>query len=534
MPIDFAKHKEAYLNEARVYIKAMNNSLVELEKNPDDMNLLLKIFRSVHTLKSLAATMQYKQSMELCHGVEDLLDAIRHKLLSLESCADLIFESIDRLSSITKKLSTGNDEISSLDLITKIRALLKKEIKPAPDNSQNQTQFEIEPIEKIQSIEVKIDQLDKLMNLAEEFLINKMKIEEILEQVEHPELMPAIESLSRLITDLQYHVMQVRMVPIAFVFNRFIRMTRDLAKHQNKKVNLQIEGAEIELDRSLIDEISETILHLIRNAIDHGLETPAIRTKINKPPQGTIWLKVYRTKEAAKIEVTDDGAGLDLEAIKKQAIKNDLIKANANDEEVLNTIFTGVSTTRSVTEISGRGLGLSIVKLKIESIGGTIEVSSILGKGTTFTIEIPLSLAIIKTLFVQTNREIYAIPTEYVERLLMVEKINIKGFMHDEAIIYQDKTIPIIRLSHLFHQKVSSLKKLPIVIITKGDKRLGLVVDQLLSTKEVIIKPLNRSIRDNKYFAGATLIGSGKMILILDVAYLLQLTKEMHHCTEGS
>lgn len=526
MPIDFNKHKEAYLQEARSHIKTMNIALVELEKNPGDMKLLHKIFRSVHTLKSLAATMGYEQSMSICHAMEDLFDAIRYKQLPLESCTDLLFESIDYLNLTIKKLSAGKDENNADYLIAKLRTLLKSETKTLSESTLNQVQFDNEAIEKIQTIEIKLEQLDKLMNLAEEFIVNKMKLEGIQEQVEYPELKPAIESLGRLITELQFHVMQVRMVPILFVFNRFIRMTRDLAKHQNKKVTLQIEGGDIELDRSLIDEISEAISHLIRNAIDHGLETPEVRKTKNKPALGNIWLRVYRTKEAAKIEVSDDGSGLDLPAIKNRALKKHLIKPDATDQETLNTIFSGISTSKSVTEVSGRGLGLSIVKLKIESIGGTVNVTSNPGKGTTFMIEIPLSLAIIKTLFVQVSQQTYAVPTESVERVLMLEKTDIKGLMHNEAIIYQESNIPIIRLSHLFHQKASSLNKLPIVIISKGNERLGLVVDQLLDTKEVIIKPLNRSIRNIKYFSGATLIGSGQMILILDAAYLLQLKKK--------
>jgi len=525
MTIDINKYKEAYLNEARIYVKSMNSSLVDLEKNPHNMKLLQTIFHSVHTLKSLAGTMRYEQSMGLCHAMEDVLDAIRHEQLPLSICIDVLFESIDQLSLIIKNLSSNKDEIDSTSLINKLRTLLKDEIKPQINHTQNQMQFELDATEKIQSIEVKIEELDTLMNLAEELLFNKMRLESIREQVEHPELSPTIEALGRLITELQYHVLHVRLVPIAFVFNRFIRMTRDLAKYQKKEVNLQIEGAEIELDRSLINEIAEAIAHLIRNAIDHGLETPDVREKANKPAQGTIWLKVYRTKESAKIEISDDGAGINLEAIKEIAIKKHLINADADDTTVLNTIFSGISTAKSVTEISGRGLGLSIVKSKIESIHGTLQVNFTPGKGTTFIIEIPLTLAIIKTLFVKSGNEIYAIPTEYVERLLMVENENIQGLMKDKAIIFEDNNIPVIQLHQLFHQKKSLFIKQPIVIICKGNIRVGLAVDHLIETKEVIIKPLNRSISDNKYFSGATLIGSGQMILILDVAYLLQLRK---------
>ncbi|MHB1948047.1 MAG: chemotaxis protein CheA [Gammaproteobacteria bacterium] len=526
MDFDFSKHKEAYITEAKTHVKTLNYALVELEKNPDDIKLFHKIFRATHTLKSLSATMGYEQSMSLCHAIEDILDAIRYEQLSLSICTDLLFKAFDQLSLDLKNLSTNQEEVDSSALIKQVHHLLEKHKAPSIKLSKNQMQLESDAIEKIQSIEVKIEELDILMNLAEEFLVNKMKLESIREQIDHPDLLPVIESLSRLITDLQYHIMQVRLVPIAFVFNRFIRMTRDLAKNQNKEVNLQIEGAEIEFDRSLIDEIAESISHLIRNAIDHGIETPDIRLKMNKPAQGTIWLNVQRTKEAAKIEISDDGAGINLEAIKKLALNHNLIKPGASHAEVLNTIFTGISTAESVTEISGRGLGLSIVKLKIESIGGTIKVNSNPGKGTTFLIEIPLSLAIIKTLFVKTGDEIYAIPTEFVERLLMIDTKNIKGLMKEEAIIFEENDIPLIRLRSIFHQKILPLDKQPIVIIHNGNERLALAVDELLTTKEVIIKQLNRSIKDNKFFSGATLIGSGRMILILDVAYLFQLRKK--------
>lgn len=520
MKYDFSKHKEAYINEAKAHVKTLNCALVELEKNPSDKKLFHKIFRATHTLKSLSATMRYEQSVSLCHAIEDVLDAIRNERIVLSLCVDQLFKSFDQLSLNLKNLSENKNEMDTSELINQLHQILV-ERKISSDNSvQAQALLETEAIEKIQSIEVKIEELDVLMNLAEEFLVNKMKLESIREQIDHPDLLPVIESLSRLITDLQYHIMQVRLVPIAFVFNRFIRMTRDLAKKQNKEVDLQIEGAEIEFDRSLIDEIAESISHLIRNAIDHGIETPDVRLKMNKPAQGTIWLKVQRTKEAAKIEISDDGAGLDFAAIKRSAVKHNVIKPDSNHGDVLNAIFSGISTAESVTEISGRGLGLSIVKLKIESIGGAVKVTSKPGEGTKFLIDIPLTLAIIKTLFVRVGNEVYAIPTEFVERLVMIEANDIKGLMNEEAIIFEDDDIPLIRLASLFHQKTAPFDRQPIVIIHNGNSRLALAVDELLTTKEVIIKQLNRSIKDNKYFSGATLIGSGRMILILDVAYL--------------
>ncbi len=523
MTFDLSKHKEAYLSEARSHLKIMNQALVLLEKEPNNQKLLHEIFRSVHTLKSLSATMRYEQSMSLCHAIEDVLDSVRHNQLSLAICTDLLFEGLDQLSLGIKALSANQKEPDTTYLVKRFEELLLNNKNDEPADPANLVQFETDAIEKIQSIEVKIDQLDTLMNLTEEFLVNKMKFEAIREQIDHPELPPAIESLGRLITDLQYHMMQVRLVPIAFVFNRFIRMTRDLAKQQNKKVDLQIEGADIEFDRSLINEIAEAISHLIRNAIDHGLESTEVRKAQNKPEQGTILLKVFRTREAARIEVSDDGAGINLEEIKQAALKNNQIAPGDSESKVIDKIFTGISTAKTVTEISGRGLGLPIVKLKIESIGGNITVKSIPGQGTTFIIEIPLTLAIIKTLLVKSGQQIYAVQTEFVERLLMTEAAEIKGYMNDEALIYDDTSIPLIRLNQLFYNQTTPPTKQAIIIIQKGNERVGIVVDELLTTKDIITKPLNRSIKDNRYFSGATLIGSGQLILILDVAYLLKL-----------
>lgn len=534
MIFDLNKHKEAYLSEARSHIKTMNRALVALEKDNSNSKLLHELFRSVHTLKSLSATMRYDQSKCLCHAIEDVLDAIRHNRLSLMTCTDLIFEGIDKLSLSIKNISDNKAEIDTTDLVQRFNNLLIHNKNNEPLNSNGElSHIEANAIEKIQSIEVKIEQLDILMNLAEEFLVNKMKFEGIREQIDHPELPPAIESLGRLITELQYYMMQVRLVPIAFVFNRFDRMTRDLAKLQNKQVDLQIEGAEIELDRSLINEIAEAISHLIRNAIDHGLESPEVRKKLNKPERGTISLKVFRTKEAARIEVSDDGAGINIEQIKAYALKNNLIGYDATEKEILNTIFAGVSTADSVTEISGRGLGLSIVKLKIESIGGSMEVKTVSGQGTTFIITIPLTLAIIKTLLVKVGQQIYAIPTEFVERLLTVDSVDIKGFMNDEAIIFEGNNIPILRLHNLFKYTSSTLTKMPILIIQKGNERIGILVDELLETKDIIIKPLNRTIKDNKYFSGVALIGSGQLILILDIAYLFQFRRINKYANGG-
>ncbi len=524
--MDLSKHKEAFLAEAKTNIKNMNRALVELEKSPEDKAIFHKIFRAAHTLKSLSATMNYQHTSNLCHCVEDILEAMREKHISIKENSDFLFKCFDHLSATIKAISGDQPELDSDQLIQQCKQLLSN--KPIdPSEPVNNIPVIADTLEKIQSIDVKVERLDMLMNLTEELLMNKMQFDVIREENSYPELLPAIESLDRCVAELQYHVMQLRLVPVDFIFTRFLRMARDLAKQQKKEIQLQIAGGDIELDRMILDQISESIAHLIRNAIDHGLETPAERKSLNKPAQGTLKLTARQTKEAAIIEVSDDGRGLDLKAIKHAALQRHLIDENALDDEVKELIFSEISTKKVVTEVSGRGVGLSVVKHNIELIGGAIRVNSIPDQGTTFTMEIPLTLAIIKTLFVKVNKDIYAIPVDAVERLLIVYSHEVKQLMNDEAIIFENKNIPLVRLTDLFSDSPSTLAKQAVVIIRKGNERLGIIVDYLLSTQEVVIKPLSRAVRESRYFLGAALIGTGKMVLVLDVAYLLRFRKKV-------
>ena len=308
------------------------------------------------------------------------------------------------------------------------------------------------------------------------------------------------------------------------MFNRFPRLVRDLAKSQRKEINLEMQGSDIELDRGVIDEIGESLIHLIKNAVDHGIEAPQVRRKFGKPAQATIKLTATRAKGFAIIEVWDDGAGLDIADIKSTAIRRGIISAGASEEEIVNSIFSGVSTTKQVTQVSGRGFGVNIVKNKIDSIGGSIKVASKPKAGTKFSIEIPLTLAIIKTLFVEVAGKPYAIPLVNIERLVSTDRKDIKGMLNYEAIVLDEEDIPIARLDVLFEAPPSAHERQPIAIIRKGEERMGLAVDAFMNTQEIVIKPLNRLVKENKYFAGSTIIGSGEVVLILDVANLM-LTK---------
>ena len=531
MAENLTKYKETFLTEAKEHVGAMNKALLGLEKKPDKLEFVSDIFREAHTLKSMAAAMGYNKSSALCHAVEDVLDALRKKKIRLGDCADALFESFDTLESTLKELKKDKVEIDTTALAEKLQKIAtaedtdKRTVDAADKSAPSAEVSAPSAVEKLESIEVKIGRLDRLMNLAEELLINKMGLDGIKESLQNPELTASVDSMSRLISELQYIVMQARLVPIGFVFNRFPRVVRDLAKAQKKEVNLETVGEDIELDRGVIDEIGDSLIHLIRNAVDHGIETPDERKKTGKPLQGTIRLSATSTKNSAVIKVADDGMGLDIDEIKSTAIKRGIISATASKEDIFNSIFSGVSTTKQVTQVSGRGFGVNIVKAKIDSINGSVSVDSEPKKGTTFTIEVPLTLAIIKALFVEVGDKSYAIPLVNIERLVTVNQKDIKGMLDYEAIVLKEEDIPIIRLDELFEAPSLNLEKQPIVIVTKGHERLGVAVDAVLTTQDIVIKPLSKLVRENKYFSGSTIIGSGEVVLILDVSNLI-LTKK--------
>ena len=448
------------------------------------------------------------------HATEDLLDAIKAAKVRPQASADALFASVDTIESSLKDIAEDRGERDSDELVRRLRALLTSDgpaETPAPQPAST-----LAP-EKIRAIEVKVERLDVLMNLAEELLVNRLRLQRCGETLQDSELSAAVDASSRLVTDLQYNVMQARMVPIGFIFNRFPRMVRDLAKQQNKEIDLQMEGGGIELDRTVIEGIGEALVHLLRNAIDHGIEPPDVRQDAGKPPKATIRLTAARTRGLAQIEVADDGAGVDLDAIRAAAAARGLVPQTASAEEVTDALFSGVSTARDVTQVSGRGLGLSIVKTKIESLGGSIRVASQPQKGTTFTVEIPLTLAIINALFVEVGGRPYAVPLANIERLVLVDADQIKGMMGYEAVVLDEEELPITRLDVLFGVPRLPQPRLPILIARRGESRLGLAVDAFASTQEIVVKPLNRLVRENRYFAGSTIVGSGEAVLILDV-----------------
>lgn len=513
------EEKEVFLSEAKQHIRAMNKFLLKLEKSPQNMEFSYGIFRSVHTLKSISALMGYQKMSGFCHAIEDVLSGIKKKRFRVEKCADLLFESFDALDAGLREIANGAQEPDNAGLIRKLQFFDTSESAPGASDPQTAK------LEKVSAIEVNVQRLDILMNLCEELWINKLSLDRLKEHLRHPELTTIVDALGRVVNDVQYNVMQSRMVSLSFIFDKFLRLVRDLSKQQGKEIELRIEGADIELDRSMMDEIGESLIHLLKNAVDHGIEMPQERVSAGKPRHGTISLTALRERGFVVIRVSDDGKGIDYEAIKNQALKSGVISPVTASGRLSDYIFSGVSTAEKVTQVSGRGMGMNIVKNKIESLGGSIQIESERQKGTKIIIEIPLTLAVVNALLIQVGDNIYAIPVESLERLVVVNSRDIMPVADYEAIVLEKADVPVIRLGRLFNISPGGhLEKQPVVIIKKGSERIGLAVDSLMSTQEIVIKPLNKLARDKRYtyyFAATAIIGSGEPILVLDVVNLV-------------
>ncbi|QSQ09907.1 Chemotaxis protein CheA [Koleobacter methoxysyntrophicus] len=384
------------------------------------------------------------------------------------------------------------------------------------------------------TVRVDIEKLDNLMNLVSELIIIKTRLEGIGEnrEIGIQELHEAVEYLERITTNLHDAVMKVRMVPIEQVFNRFPRMVRDLSKELNKEINLHIEGEETELDRTVIDEIGDPLIHLVRNAIDHGIETPEERKRQGKQANGNIILKAYHDGNNVVIEIDDDGKGIDLEKVLAKAIEKRFITVKESKElseqDILQFLFKpGFSTSERITDISGRGVGLDVVKTKIESLGGTIDIETIQGKGSKFIVRLPLTLAIIQALLVGVGTEKYAVPLNSIKETVTINSKNINRIKNQEITLFRGEVLPIIRLNELldisgniFENSASNdfyNEDLTVVIVKKGEKLLGLAVDELIGQQEIVIKSLGKFLNNIKLIAGATILGDGQVALILDV-----------------
>ncbi|MBF7096343.1 chemotaxis protein CheA [Alkalibacter mobilis] len=371
-----------------------------------------------------------------------------------------------------------------------------------------------------QSIRVDLSRLDNFMNLVSELVIYRTRLEELSSKQKSTEIDEPLEQVARITSDLQDLVLKIRMQPVNVVFNRFPRMIRDLSQELNKEIDLIIKGEETELDRTVVSELGEPLVHLMRNAADHGIESIAERVAKGKEPKGTIRLEAYQEGNKVVIKVSDDGKGLNPETIRESAVKKGIPAEDLDKNELIQLIFNqGFSTNQEVTNISGRGVGMDVVRQKISSLGGSIEVMSEVDKGTQFVIKLPLTLSIIQALMVHVGTETFALPLGIIEKVVNAKPGDIKESHNEEVYVYREKVIPVVRVNEKLGIE-SREENQHIILVMIGGKHYGLLVDDLIGQQEIVIKKLSGSLGNMKEYLGATILGNGDITLILDVGNL--------------
>jgi two-component system chemotaxis sensor kinase CheA len=599
MAFDVKQFKDVFLSEADDHLEKMNQNLLLLEKKLKssqevDGGLLDELMRSAHTIKSSAATMGYTKMAFFTHVLEDVFDYARNKMISLDSSAiDEIFGGIDALKKSARSIKENDTELDVEEISKKIKSItgvategigksqrsetgvpvvVQGNVKPTSGKSEARTDAgksedvkedrALSDTDLILHIKVPVVRLDSLMDLTEEILIDKMRILSVIEStlqqsatiadVTRREAMlslkPSVDHLSRLLSALQHGVMQIRLVPVGTIFSRFPRMVRDLAKSKNKDIELIIRGEELEVDRSILDKLAEPLVHLLRNAVDHGIEKT-----------GQVLLEAKRERDFVQIIVEDNGTGIlwgsvvDA-AVRKQIISEDVgadlqkkIQGSATKDwqrEVESLLYNGrLSTNTEVTETSGRGVGLSVVKKFVEDIGGSLFVDSPIHEngGTRFVLELPLTLAITDALLIMIQNEQFAIPLSSIDRVVKVSPENVKSMGDQDVAIVNNEDVPLVSLEKVFHlqmnddgmiQTVASDEKetdtknkssdKTVILARRGRDTAGLIVDKVLHQQQIIIKPLPAVLKGVKGFSGSTILGNGEVVLIIDVVSLLR------------
>jgi two-component system chemotaxis sensor kinase CheA len=495
------------------------------QEKVEDGCTILEITVTLHescVLKSARSTVVMRNLSELGEIIE-----------TTPSIKEIEDEKFDREFRIV--VSTKEEAAKLEKSIMNISEIAKVEIK-AHEGTQAKAKVEEKScnpdsnktaIKSVQSVRVSIERLDSLMNLVGELIINKIRLMQLATVHKLDVLEETLASLNRLTNELQEEIMASRMVPIEQIFNRFPRMIRDLAKKEGKEIDLILEGGDIELDRTVLDEIGDPLVHILRNCVDHGIESPENRKEAGKNPRGTIRLVARREKNHVVIEATDDGKGMDPQKFRETAVRKGFFTqeeaAKLSDNEAINLSFMpGFSTAEKVTDVSGRGVGMDVVRTKIGSMGGSIKLESAKGAGTKIILKLPLTVAIIHSLMIKVGKDVYAVPIANVVRDLSIKKDQIKTIRGEEVIMIRGEVLPIVRLHKLFGIDTNGSEDLLVVVVERGGSNVGLVVDQVIGQQEVILKNLeNHILKGVRGFAGATILGDGNVALILDVGTLL-------------
>ena len=622
--MDLSKYAALFLAESREHLQACNNSLLDWEKDPFAREPVDRLFRAIHTIKGMAATMGYAPVAQLAHASENLLDALRQgRVVATPAVLQLLFRAVDTLGRATEGSAAGSENqpdselIAELDSIAGATSLAGATASSTTDPEQAaknrratdaprsrpvqvcirpgavmrgaraalvlrraevlgsvsglrppaaqlereefdgrfffrlQTKLtddvivsalsalgDVESVRLVEAVAVASDargqgrqirvdlrRLDDLMKQVGELVVAKNRLASISMEAGDPVLSELSERISRLVSAMQSEVLAARMTPVGEVFDRFPRLVRDLSRDLGKRIRFDMEGEEIELDRSILDEIGEPLLHLIRNAADHGIEDPEQRAAAGKPAEGRILLSATRERNTVALRVVDDGRGIDRKAVLAKARREGAaLDTDALSDDLLVRVLArpGFSTAEAVSGVSGRGVGVDVAMTRVRALGGTLEVRSELGRSTTFLIRVPLTLAIVRALLAEAGGERYAVPLAYVAETVDFDRQAVTALRDREALVVRDRVIPTVHLSDLVACRSTAItSRRPTVILEVGERRAALVVDSLVGQQDIVVEPFDAPRGLPPYVGGATILADGAPALILDAAALL-------------
>ncbi|GAB4175859.1 MAG: chemotaxis histidine kinase/response regulator CheAY2 [Calditrichia bacterium] len=549
---------DAFFTELEEILENLNKNFVILETDPHNPELINDIFRGVHTIKGTSGFIGFDHMVQLTHVMEDCLNKARNNELEITpDIMDILLEGIDGVIELKEKFMKTEPISYDIDdyknrLTQAIRNMDEASVS-APANTGDESQVKKtagkdRDITKSylgkfteQTIRVDVHRLDNLMDLVGELVLGRNRLVQIISNlqlsgdnhVEFSDLDEAANNVDFLTTELQSAVMKTRMVPIGRIFSKFPRMVRDLARDRGKEIELIVSGEETEVDKTVSEEIGDPLVHILRNAVDHGIESPEEREKAGKPRKGQIHLKAYHEGNSIVIECTDDGKGIDPEKIKNKAIENGLITdseaAKLSNSEAFDLIFSpGFSTAEKVTNISGRGVGMDVVKTHVTNLNGIISIDSEIGKGTSFRLQLPLTLAIIQGLVIQVHDEVYIIPLSSVLETYRINKEEMYTVKGNYVIRLRDEVLPIVQLEEIFDiPKVKpDWDSRYVVVVGLANMRAGILVDELIGQKEIVIKSLGSYLGVIRGIGGCSILGDGRVRLIVDIGELLSLAKD--------
>ncbi|RUT01067.1 hypothetical protein DSM106972_070730 [Dulcicalothrix desertica PCC 7102] len=533
---------KAFLAESYENINQIENDIVDLEKALVSVDALSRIYRCLHTLKGNCGFLAFAKLERLAHAGESLLNQLRTGNLTINTeIATVLLQTIDSIRKILTSIEANNNEGSEdySNLIQEINLLQSTTSIEATPVLETHPTSQVAPTPSTsETIRVDVDVLDKIMNLVGELILSRNQVLQFANHIDDIAFTKISQNLNVISSELQFVVMKTRLQPINIILQKLPRAVRDIEVASHKRVHLNIIGAETELDRSIIEFIKDPIMHIVRNCIDHGIETPSVRTSLGKPIEGKLYVLAFHEGGTVNIEVGDDGKGIEPELVLAKALELGLINSSQaqtkSEAEIINLIFLpGLSTSPQVTNLSGRGVGMDVVKTNIERVNGSIQVYSQPGQGTVFKIRIPLTLAIIGALIITANQQYFTIPQTNVQELVRLEGDAISerlDILYDIPVLrLRENILPLVYLNKVlgFNKNVPlsvleniEIETIYIVVINIDEYHFGLVVDSIEDTEDIVVKPLGKQLKDVSIFTGATILGDGKIALIIDTIAL--------------